>query len=42
MLDKLSGVILLVIGETLRRDVSKIVLRVTDDKKKFACGNLKL
>ena len=41
-LDKQPGVRPLGIGRTLLRDLEKLVLRVTGDQAKTACGNLQL
>ena len=41
-LDKRPGVCPVGIGETLRRDLAKLIMRAAGDQAKIACGNLKL
>ena len=41
-LDKRPGVCPVGIGETLRQDLTKLVMRATRYKAKTACGNLRL
>ena len=41
-LDKRPGVRPVVIGETLRRALAKLVMRAAGDQSKTACGNLQL
>ena len=41
-LDKWPGVRPVVIGETLRRALDKLVMRAAGDQAKTACGNLQL
>ena len=41
-LDKMLGVCPVGIGETLRRDLAKRVMRAAGDHSKMACGNLHL
>ena len=42
VLDKRPGVRLVGIGETLRRDLTKLVMRAAGYQAKIACGNLQL
>ena len=41
-LDKRPGVRPVEIGETLRRALAKLVMRVSGDQAKTACGNIQL
>ena len=41
-LDNRPGVRPVRIGETLQRDISKLVVRVAGDQAKVACGNLQI
>ena len=41
-LDKKPGVRLVGIGETLRRALAKLVMKVAGEQAKTACGNLQL
>ena len=41
-LDKRPGVRPVRIGETLRRDLDKLIMREARDQVKTACGNLQL
>ena len=42
VLDKQPGLRPVVIGETLRRDLAKLVIRAAGDQAKTACGNLQM
>ena len=41
-LDKRPGVRPMGIGETLRRDLAKLIMRAAGDQVKTSCGNLQL
>ena len=42
VMDRSPGVLPVVIGETLRRDLGKLVMRAAGYQAKTACGNLQL
>ena len=42
ILDKLPGVLPVGIGETIRRAISKLVMRAAGDQAKTACGSIQL
>ena len=42
VMDRSPGVLPVVIGETLRRDLAKLVMRTDGDQAKTACGNFQL